>query len=266
MTTLYPTRWGTRLVDLDTLLAEHHITRMEPEYAARLTAWLIANGGHIGIGGSWRAEGSQPAKPGFAPEGKSFHQTQMFDDGSLWFCAVDLVARNPGGKHRSPRWSEVPVQGRAEAAVWGVHCNVGAPPSGEPWHMQPIEIDGHGSWVSAGRPRPTPGHPFPGRTQKDTIMHTTHRRILDTRISPRKFTVDFGDTSRTAAIANVTIVDAAGPCHISVAATPATSIANGDGAAAAPNLAVLPLAAGKVELQLVGSTARVIVDLQGWAS
>lgn len=115
------------------------------------------------------------------------------------------------------------------------------------------------AWLAAGDIRPTP-------TPSETIMHTTHRRILDTRITPRKFTVDFGDASKAAALANVTIADAAGPCHISVAATPATSVANGDGAAASPNLAVLPLVGGKVELQLVGSAARVVVDLQGWAA
>lgn len=142
---LFPTGYGTTLVDIDTLFRQHHQDKMHPEFARRLRAWLIGQEGKIGIGGSWRSV--QPAKPGFAPEGKSFHQSQQFAGGRIAFCAVDLVHVNPGGKHRSPSWAEVPKQGSAEAKRWGVHCNVDK----EPWHMQPIEIDGFAGWVSRGR-------------------------------------------------------------------------------------------------------------------
>jgi len=141
----YPTGYGTTMVDIDTLFARHHINRMHPEFARRLRAWLQSQNGRIGIGGSWRE--TQPAKPGFAPEGKSFHQSQTFSGGRVAFAAVDLVHVNPGGKHRSPRWDEVPKQGTQGARDWGVHCNV----AGEPWHMQPIELDGYAGWVSKGR-------------------------------------------------------------------------------------------------------------------
>lgn len=143
--TIYPTGYNTTKVDIDELFRRHHLDKMHPEFARRLRAWLIANNGRVGIGGSWRA--TQPAKPGFAPEGKSFHQTQTFGNGRQAFCAVDLVHVNGSNKHRSPTWNEVPKQGTAEAAKWGLHCNVPK----EPWHIQPIELDGWGTWNTTGR-------------------------------------------------------------------------------------------------------------------
>jgi hypothetical protein len=154
---MYPTGYGTTMVNIDELFRRHHLSKMHPEYARRLRAWLISKGGSIGIGGSWRA--TQPVKPGFAPPGKSFHESQQFKSG-LWFCAVDLVHVNPGKAHRSPTWNEVPKQGSADAKLWGLHCNVTKP--SEPWHLQPVEIDGHGGWIKAGRPEPVPNYPIPG--------------------------------------------------------------------------------------------------------
>ena len=154
---LFPTGYSSTMVDIDELFKRHHVSKMHPEYARRLRAWLIAQGGRIGIGGSWRA--TQPVKPGFAPPGKSFHETQQFRSGG-WFCAVDLVHVNPGKVHRSPTWDEVPRKGSVEAKLWGLHCNVTRP--SEPWHIQPVEIDGHGGWVRAGRPEPRVGYPLPG--------------------------------------------------------------------------------------------------------
>lgn len=142
---LFPSGYGTTMVDIDELFRIHHQDKMHPEFARRLREWLIAQEGRVGIGGSWRAV--QPQKPGFAPEGKSFHQSQQFASGRVAFCAVDLVHVNPGGKHRSPTWAEVPKKGSAESKRWALHCNVNK----EPWHIQPIEIDGYGSWVRSGR-------------------------------------------------------------------------------------------------------------------
>lgn len=139
------------------LLVHHH-----PEYVERLVAWLDDRDGQIGVGGGWRA--TQPTKPGFAPEGKSFHQDQTFADGFVGAAAVDLVARNGANVHRAPWWSEVPEQYSDEADEWGVHCNLEQGTANpEPWHMQPIEIDGWQRWVNAGRPAPAPAYPFPGR-------------------------------------------------------------------------------------------------------
>ena len=163
--TTYPVGYGTSRVSFDELKRRFE-PKMHPEYARRLFNWIKSKDGLIGIGGGWRDGGAQldaggNVKPGFAAEGKSFHQNQTYNDGFTGYCAVDLVATNAGGKHRSPSWSESIPQGSADAKKWGVHCNVGAPPGGEPWHMQPIEIDGHTRWVNAGRPAPKAGYPIP---------------------------------------------------------------------------------------------------------
>jgi hypothetical protein len=151
-----PFRYSTSYVTLrhleSVLLLHYH-----PEYIRRLLAWLHYKDGRIGVGGDWRAGGSQPGLPGFAPEGKSFHQDQVYADGFVGACAVDLVVGVPGKVHRAPFWSEVPAQGSSDAKPWGVHCNIAT----EAWHMQPVEIDGWLSWWSAGRPAPRPGYPIP---------------------------------------------------------------------------------------------------------
>lgn len=151
-----PWRYGTSYITLRqleaNLLAHYH-----PEYVRRLLAWLHYKDGHVGVGGDWRAGGAQPDKPGFAPEGKSFHQDQEYIDGFTGACAVDLVVGVPGKVHRAPYWSEVPKQGSSDELPWGVHCNI----STETWHMQPVEIDGWQSWWNAGRPSPRPNYPLP---------------------------------------------------------------------------------------------------------
>lgn len=187
--TLYPIGYRTQLVTMDDLRARHE-PRMHPEFARRLFPWIRAQNGLIGIGGGWRATGTQPDQPGFAPEGESFHQSQQFPAGSF-YAAVDLVARNDDGLlrrvlgltgskgnpdastlrrlltvakvHRAPTWAEVPAQGSEQAALWGVHCNVGTPGErgSESWHMQPVELDGWGRWVAAGRPDLRVGYPLP---------------------------------------------------------------------------------------------------------
>lgn len=152
----YETEYVT-LAEAQRRLLEHH----HPEYVRRLIAWLAHKGGSIGVGSTFRPDGTQPDEPGFAPEGRSFHQNQRYSDGFIGACAVDLVAANGNEKHRTVKWSEVIPQFTAEARRWGLHCNVGAPPSGEPWHMQPIEIDGWVSWTNAGSPAPRPNYPLP---------------------------------------------------------------------------------------------------------
>lgn len=189
---LYPMGYGTQLVTMAQLRARHE-PRMHPEFARRLFEWIEDQDGLIGIGGGWRATGSQPDKPGFAPEGESFHQNQRFP-GGLWYAAVDLVARNDAGLlrrifslngsaanpdastlkrlatvakvHRAPTWSEVPPQGSDWAARVGVHANVGTPGArgSESWHVQPVELDGWGRWVNAGRPDLQSNYPTPGTT------------------------------------------------------------------------------------------------------
>ena len=159
MATLYPMGYGKDMVTMSQMRARHE-NHMEPEFARRLFNWLGAQGGFIGIGGGRRTV--QPDKPGFAPAGKSFHQDQVFFDGTSWYSAVDLVHINPGNVHRSPTWAEVPKQGTLEASRYGVHCNVDQGATPEPWHMQAVPQDGYDSWVRAGKPRPTPNYLIPG--------------------------------------------------------------------------------------------------------
>ena len=150
MTVFYPDGYGTRMITLDEMRAKHG-PKMHPEFAQRFFAWIESMGGHVGVGGGWRS--SQPDKPGFAPEGKSFHQDQQFASGFVGYCAVDLVVVNPGRVHRAPFWIE-----SATAPKYGLHTFI----SGEPWHIQPVEIRGWGGWVDAGRPDPMTNYPFPG--------------------------------------------------------------------------------------------------------
>lgn len=156
MTTLYPWGYRMRMVDIDELKRLARFDLCEPEAAERFEHWIVSRGGQIGIGGAVRFV--QPDLPGFAPAGSSFHELQEWFDGLRAFAALDLVCPNGENVHRAPRWDEVPKQGSGHPDIsnYGVHCNV----SGEPWHMQPIEIDGHATWVRNGRRRPNPDFPI----------------------------------------------------------------------------------------------------------
>lgn len=145
MEPLYPMYYGTRLVTMDVLRASFE-RYIHPEFARRLFNYIEIKGGEVGIGGGFRSIGTQPDKPGFAPEGRTFHQAQSFPSGN-YYAAVDLVVRHTIGTHRAPVWDQCPRQGSQESFKYGVHINVAL----EPWHMQPIEIDGYSSWVVNGR-------------------------------------------------------------------------------------------------------------------
>lgn len=142
--TVYPLGYGSTVVTLDALRARHE-PNMHPEFARRLFAWLEHRGGSLGIGGGYRPPGTQPVRPGFAPEGRSFHGDQLFASGLVAYAAVDLVHLVPGGRHRSPTHPEV-----ADADRFALHCFIRS----EPWHVQPVEIRGHLTWTAAGRPDP----------------------------------------------------------------------------------------------------------------
>jgi hypothetical protein len=142
--TLYPDGYGTAEITLEQMVAKHG-PKQHPEFARRFFAWIVSEGGRMGVGGGWRA--TQPVKPGFAPPGMSFHETQTFASGFAGYAAVDLVHRQPGQVHRSPTWAET-----ASAREFGLHTFV----TGEPWHIQCIEMRGYAMWVNAGRPDPQP--------------------------------------------------------------------------------------------------------------
>ena len=165
--TTYPQGYGTALVSLDRL-RELYVPKMHPEYARRLFPFIESQGGQIGIGSGWRKQ-NPPNTPGFAPPGRSFHEYQDFTGGPRAYAAVDLVARNPGRVHRAPWTSECPQQGSQWAIDTGVHTNVGVPgQSGyESWHMQPIELDGWGSWNNAGKPDLQYNYPIAGAPEPE---------------------------------------------------------------------------------------------------
>lgn len=153
-----PVGYGRRLMGLDAAL-ERYGVGMEPEYKRRLHNYLSSKGGQQGIGSAWRRTPHPVSAASRA--GHSFHQTQVFNDGTSWFCAVDLVCRNGTNVHRAPQWSEVPKQGTSNPDIeqFGVHANIRT----ETWHLQPVEIDGYQSWVRSGRHRPAP-RPLPPPT------------------------------------------------------------------------------------------------------
>ena len=142
MTVLYPDGYGTRMVTLEEMEVRHG-GKQHPEFARRFFAYMEHKGGALGVGGGWRS--TQPDKPGFAPDGKSFHQDQRYASGFVGYAAVDLVHVNPGKVHRSPTWDEC-----ADAPTFGLHTFI----TGEPWHIQCVEMRGWQTWVNAGRPDP----------------------------------------------------------------------------------------------------------------
>lgn len=156
MTTLYPAGYGTQMVTIEVLRSMFE-PNMHPEAARRGFAFIESKGGKFGIGGGYRRPGTQPNKPGFATPGKSFHEGQDFPSGHF-YCAWDMVCVNPGGKHRSPYWSEVPKQGTDAAFEFGWHMNIDQ----EPWHAQPVELDGWGAWDRAGKPDLQYNYPIAG--------------------------------------------------------------------------------------------------------
>ena len=193
--TLYPIGYGTRLVTFD-VLRNTFEPHMHPEAARRGFNFILHQGGKFGIGGGYRPPGTQPNKPGFAPEGKSFHQAQNFGS-CVGYAAWDMVVVNPGYVHRSPLWEEVPQQGSQLAIDYGWHMNVGAPgiKGSEPWHAQPIELDGWQSWFDNGSkdlqknypikvftPRQQPSQPPIPSTQpdtKETFVQFKSRNLLE---------------------------------------------------------------------------------------
>ena len=201
-----PWGYGTRrksLAAVKMILEPHY----HPEYLRRLLHWLEYKNGVIGIGGHFREDGTQPDKPGFAPEGRSFHQNQLYDDGFIGACAVDVV-RASSAEHVTVRDSDVPIQGSKEAKKWGLHANVSKPgePGWEPWHIQPIEIDGWTSWDVADNPAPVKNYPLP-----DIPDPTPFEPDIPKDADMNRF------LWRPAGYANVFLIDGADVLHLSKA-------------------------------------------------
>lgn len=170
--TLYPVGYARQFVTL-ARLEELHAPKMHPEFRRRLFAWIESKGGLIGIGGGWRPT-PDPVSPA-SSQGKSFHQDQRFASGFVGYAAVDLVARNGTGNHRSPTWAET-----EDGPGFGVHTFIKTPDP-EPWHMQCVEMRGWQAWVDAGRPDPTATQPEPEPPEDDMTPLVTPQRAYDSR-------------------------------------------------------------------------------------
>jgi hypothetical protein len=151
---LYPIGYQRDLVSMAELRQEHE-PKMHPVFAERLfnfLTWydLFDQDSKMGIGDGWRPTPSDTSQA--SREGHSFHQTQHFASGFVGYCGVDLVCKHGNGNHRAPHWDEVPKQnsGSLLISTYKVHCNV----EDEPWHIQPVEIDGFDTWVHNGRKDP----------------------------------------------------------------------------------------------------------------
>jgi hypothetical protein len=142
---LYPDGYGTRYLTMADLRAKHE-PRMHPEFARRFFAYLEHKQGLLGVGGGYRI--TQPDKPGFAPDGKSFHQLQEWASGIDGYAAIDLVTKD--GPDVDDRHDGVTWAMTEDAPDWGLHTFI----TGEPWHIQPVEIRGWQGWVNQGRRDP----------------------------------------------------------------------------------------------------------------
>jgi hypothetical protein len=214
---LYPVGYYSMMVTLDALYARH-APHMHPTYAANLFEYLEHKNGLLGIGGGWRAGGAQPDLPGFAEEGKSFHQDQVFKSGIVGYAAVDLVAINTSSlikrvfslngtpsnpdattldrlmaidnRHRAPTWAET-----ADAPAFGLHTFIKSP-TPEPWHMQPSNIRGWQSWVNAGRQDPIVVLPVPQPVPE--VKKVMYFRIKETVDAGQPAPIWGTDNQRTA--------------------------------------------------------------------
>lgn len=268
MTTLYPMGYLTQLVTLEHL-RDVHGKNMHPEFDHRLFPWIESMEGLIGIGDGERPN-PDPVSPA-SEQGRSFHQRQKFASGLIVYSAVDLVAKRPGLKHRSPNWAEV-----STAPRYGVHAFIGhdtpSPTDDEPWHGQPIEMRGYQAWLNAGRPDPKP---FTLPTEDDMNYATVDPpdRVFDSRELGNKVDVgqvvafDLHRPNATAVVINFTVADTEGGGFLTAWGAgnqPETSNVNWkEPGMAISNLAIVPVDHGVIRFTVAGSEAHVIVDVQG---
>ena len=266
---LYPEAYGTKMTTLDGMKARHG-AKMHPEFARRFFAYIESKDGLFGVGGGFRT--TQPNKAGFAPPGKSFHQNQKFKSGITAYSAVDLVRLRPGGGvHMSPSWDDC-----ADAPEWMLHTFV----SGEPWHIQCIEMRGFQSWVSAGRKDPPladlPSELLPGADMFQPIqpIRNSDTRVFGVKMEPGK-THTWGLSSAipydaVAVALNVTVISPTQPGYLVVwpsGPTPPTATVNFAPGEIINGSAIIGVKDSKFNIKIAGSSAHVTVDVTGyWTS
>lgn len=263
---LYPEAYGTKMTTLDGMIAKHG-DKMHPEFRRRFFAYIESKDGLFGVGGGFRV--TQPNKAGFAPPGKSFHQNQKFKSGITAYSAVDLVRLRPGGGvHMSPSWDDC-----ADAPEWSLHTFI----SGEPWHIQCIEMRGFQSWVSAGRKDPPladlPSELLPGADMFQPIqpIRNSDTRVFGTALTPgdvHTFTLSSAIPANAAAVAlNVTVISPTKPGYLVVwpsGPTPPTATVNFAPGEIINGSAIIGVKNGKFNIKIAGSSAHVTVDVTGY--
>ena len=268
--TTYPNGYGTDRITLDEMKAKHG-AKMHPEFARRFFAYMEAKQGLLGVGGGWRAAGTQPDKSGFAPEGKSFHQSQTFKSGIVGYAAIDLVVGNGEAKHKAPAWADTD-----DAPEFGLHTFI----KGEPWHLQPLEIRGWLAWKNASSPDPVAPTPIIVSDSGDDAVITLAKpiRMLDTReqgvdpLPAGAWTQTLPDSipaSASAVFVTVTAVGAPAPGYITLwgaGARPTTSNLNYPaGAGAIANTTLTRVIDGKFQMFNV-SPVHIILDVIGYTA
>jgi hypothetical protein len=160
----HPWGYGTTMVTVPEMIRRTQQFALPP-FIQRVEAWATATGLDVrivpcGCGGGMRTV--QPNRPGFAKpvfvggewRQSSFHLRQPFADGNEWYSAWDVVVAVPGRVHRAPTWAEI-----ESAKPFGLHAFI----SGEPWHIQCVEMRGFTPWWNDGRKVPTMNWSFPGQ-------------------------------------------------------------------------------------------------------
>jgi len=198
MAQLYPDGYSSYAPRLTLAQVEaKHRPKMEHEFAERWFAAMAAADGLVGIGGGWRAV--NPVAPGFAPPGRSFHESQQWRDGQYAYAAIDLIGVN--ARHGTAQeWM------RRYGSQFGLltFWNVMVGGHTEPWHVQADDIPrGYSQWTQLGRPNPFPAYILPGHyippvptfppapitaplEVGDMHMSEPERRLIDTRQSGNK--------------------------------------------------------------------------------
>jgi hypothetical protein len=266
----YPNGYGTQRITLDEMKTKH-AAKMHPEFARRFFDYIESKNGLLGVGGGWRATGTQPVGPGFAPEGKSFHQSQTFASGIVGYCAVDLVTGNGANVHKAPTQTDI-----ADAPDFGLHTFI----DGEPWHLQPLDIRGWQTWKNAGSPDPVAPTPIIISDSGDDAVITLAKpiRMLDTReqgvdpLPAGAWTQTLPDSipaSASAVFVTVTAVGAPAPGYITLwgsGARPTTSNLNYPaGAGAIANTTLTRVIDGKFQMFNV-SPVHIILDVIGYTA
>jgi hypothetical protein len=265
---LYPEAYGTKMTTLDGMIAKHG-DKMHPEFRRRFFAYIESKDGLLGVGGGFRV--TQPNKAGFAPPGKSFHQNQKFKSGITAYSAVDLVRLRPGGGvHMSPSWDDC-----ADAPEWAAHVyqrrtvaysmyrNERLPELGVRWPKRPTSggsterTTTRSRHVSTDPADPQQRHPSFGTSANPGKTHTF---ALSPVIPADAVAVALNVTVISPTKSGYLVVWPSGP-------TPPTSTVNFAPGEIISSSAIIGVKNGNFNIEIVGSSAHVIVDVTGyWTS